>query len=178
MESMLNTLLNFLKDNILLSLLAVVVALYFLFSHKNESFTENVNNEDSDVFTTLDQEQVLEQEPEESAPKKDYMLGIDTEDEEYKKLGGVVNSQKTTVQQLLPKGDPSKWFKTPMVKTSIKDATLLADPEFVIGVNTIGSSKKGMTTDIRGGINVPKIEVAPWMKSSRDVPMNNALCNA
>jgi len=98
-------------------------------------------------------------------------LGVNQNDGEFKELNNVPNDQKLISDDLLPK-DSKDWFETPTVGIAIEEANLLANPEFLIGVNTVGSTRKNANLDIRGNIPNPKITVSPWNNSSYD-PDNN-----
>ena len=100
-----------------------------------------------------------------------YTLGVNFNDAEFKELNNVPNDQKLISDDLLPK-DSKDWFETPTVGIEIEEANLLANPEFLIGVNTVGSTRKRANLDIRGNIPNPKITVSPWNNSSYD-PDNN-----
>mgnify|MGYP003385910659 FL=1 len=100
-----------------------------------------------------------------------YTLGVNQNDGEFKELNNVPNDQKLISDDLLPK-DSKDWFETPTVGIAIEEANLLANPEFLIGVNTVGSTRKNANLDIRGNIPNPKITVSPWNNSSYD-PDNN-----
>lgn len=104
-----------------------------------------------------------------------YTLGVDLNDPEYKALGVVQTANKLTSNDLLPK-DKKDWFDTPQVGTSVQDANLLADATFRMGLDTV-STKRGMTTDPRGAIPVPKFYVGPWNQSSRDPDTTGGYCN-
>ena len=55
---------------------------------------------------------------------------------------------------------------------NIKTSGLINPSKFVTGVNTVGSSLKNPSYDIRGGIAVAKVNVCPWNNSTID-PDNN-----
>jgi len=105
----------------------------------------------------------------------DYTLGVNPEDTENKDLGLVQTANKLKSSDLLPK-DKKDWFDTPQVGKTIEDANLLADATFRIGLDTV-VTKRGMTTDPRGSIHVPKINVSPWNQSSRDPNPTSGWCN-
>ena len=105
----------------------------------------------------------------------DYTLGVNMEDTENKGLGVIQNANKLKSSDLLPK-EKKDWFDTPQVGKTIEDANLLADATFRIGLDTV-VTKRGMTTDPRGSIHVPKINVSPWNQSSRDPNPTSGWCN-
>jgi hypothetical protein len=105
-----------------------------------------------------------------------YTLGVNLDAAEEKELGVIHQTNKLTSGDLLPK-EKKDWFDTPNVGVKVEDANLLADATFRIGMDTIGNYRKGMTTDPRGPIPVPKINVCPWNQSSRDPDQSLGLCS-
>lgn len=105
-----------------------------------------------------------------------YTLGVNLDAEEAKSLGVIHQTNKLTSDDLLPK-EKKDWFDTPNVGVKVEDANLLADATFRIGLDTTGNYRKGMTTDPRGPIPVPKINVCPWNQSSRDPDQSLGLCS-
>ena len=69
-------------------------------------------------------------------------------------------------------------FGVPTQKISLNDANLLGSATNKIGFNTQGNTLKNASTDLRGNIPNPKIQVGPFNNSSYD-PDNNikAWCN-
>jgi len=106
-----------------------------------------------------------------------YTLGVKLDATEAKDLGVVHQTNKLTSDDLLPK-EKKDWFDTPNVGVKVDDANLLADATFRIGLDTQGNYRKGMTTDPRGPIPVPKINICPWNQSSRDPDQSLGFCNA
>lgn len=84
----------------------------------------------------------------------------------------VINYQSEAAQldasKLLPDTTnvDEKW--APNIKTS----GLINPSKFVTGVNTVGSSLKNPSYDIRGGIAVAKVSVCPWNNSTIDADNN------
>ena len=107
----------------------------------------------------------------ESNYDNNYTLGVNVDDEEFVKLGGVPDTNKLISDDLLPKKSED-WFETPNVGTNVEDANLLADALFRGGINTVGTTNKNASYDLRGNIPNPKITVSPWNNSSYD-PDNN-----
>jgi hypothetical protein len=68
---------------------------------------------------------------------------------------------------LLPSGGlGAAWSKTnPVGLGDLQGQTFLQTPQ-QYGINTIGTSKKNQSYDIRSGFVVPKADVGPWMRSS------------
>ena len=100
-----------------------------------------------------------------------YTLGVNVDDADFKNLGGVPDTNKMISDDLLPKKSED-WFETPSVGTNVEDANLLADALFRGGINTVGTTNKNASYDLRGNIPNPKIVVSPWNNSSYD-PDNN-----
>ena len=102
-----------------------------------------------------------------------YTLGINSTDPALSKFMSQAPPQKTPLisDDLLPKKSEN-WFETPSVGTKIDDANLLADAIFKTGVDTVGSTRKNPSYDIRGNVPNPKFPVSPWNNSSYE-PDNN-----
>jgi len=102
-----------------------------------------------------------------------YNLGIDNSDPRLSKFTSQGPVQKTPLisDDLLPK-KTENWFETPSIGTKVDDANLLADAVFKTGVDTIGSTRKNPSYDMRGNIPNPKFPISPWMNSSYE-PDNN-----
>jgi len=107
-----------------------------------------------------------------------YNLGVNTKDPNLAKYmaQAPVEKQNLISDDLLPKQNES-WFETPNVGTKVDDANLLADALFKVGVDTVGSTRKNPSYDIRGTISNPKFPISPWNNSSYE-PDNNlkSLC--
>jgi len=162
--------------NIIILIFGVLLFGYFFgFFETFEQPKIEDNNNDSDVFLSSQAETDHESE---SVPKTDFTLGVDTNDPEYKKLGGISNIPKLTSKDLLPKKGGDDHFKTPSVKGTLEDATLLANAEFKIGINTIGNSRKSMTLDPRGPVAVPRINAGPFNRPTRDPDTSLGWCDA
>jgi len=102
-----------------------------------------------------------------------FNLGINSNDPALAKFTSQAPPQKVPLisDDLLPKKSEN-WFETPSVGTKIDDANLLADAIFKTGVDTIGSTRKNPSYDMRGNIPNPKFPVSPWNNSSYE-PDNN-----
>ena len=75
---------------------------------------------------------------------------------------------------LLPKDINNDWFQTDFSNARIKigQDNLINSDKYVIGVNTVGSSHKNPSYDIRPQPPCPKIAVSPWMNSTIDPDYN------
>ena len=102
----------------------------------------------------------------------------DPRDFTYKKKNYTHRSQEDiadlfNVDKMLPKEKRADWFDTdPLMDAQQFKGSNLIQPKDQLGVNTIGSSKKNATHDIRGDIINPKIRVSPWGNSSIDEDTN------
>lgn len=76
------------------------------------------------------------------------------------------------IQNLLPQEQKEDWFEVMPEAISVKNKHLinLSRP---IGINTIGTSNKNPSYDLRGTIINPKTIVAPWLQSSIEPDINN-----
>jgi hypothetical protein len=71
----------------------------------------------------------------------------------------------------LPQEVNDDWFEVQQEPISVKNRHLVNITK-PIGVDTIGSSKKNMSYDIRGAPANPKFVVAPWLQSSIEPDTN------
>ena len=79
----------------------------------------------------------------------------------------------------LPKEVNDKWFDTDFTQAKFKmnNDKLINTDKYVIGVDTVGQSKKNATYDLRGTIANPKYNVSPWMNSTYEPDYNlKGLC--
>lgn len=84
------------------------------------------------------------------------------------------------IDKMLPKEIEADWFDTVPLEYSKKiKGTSLIHPKVHMGVNTVGTSKKYATHDLRGDIPNPKLYISPWLNSSIEPDTNiKGLCNA
>lgn len=84
------------------------------------------------------------------------------------------------IDKMLPKEIEADWYDTvPLECTKKLSGTNLIHPKTHMGVNTVGSSMKNATHDIRGDVPNPKLYVSPWNISSIEPDTNiKGLCNA
>ena len=78
---------------------------------------------------------------------------------------------KFNADTLLPKENNKDWFMDPYESTSVKN-THLINLYRPVGVNTIQTSLKNPSHDIRGTPTNPKYAVSPWMNSSYEPDTN------
>jgi hypothetical protein len=83
----------------------------------------------------------------------------------------LTDKEKFNASNLLPKEKSGEWFDDPYEATSVKASNLI-NIFRPIGVNTVQTTKKNPTLDIRGTIPNPKYAVAPWMNSSIEPDTN------
>lgn len=116
--------------------------------------------------------------------KKPYMKEqADPRDFSYRKKKFTIElpeeiEDKMNSQNLLPQ-EVSNWFDvTPLETTKKIEGTHLLNPKIHMGVNTVGSSKKNGTHDIRGDIVNPKVDGTLWNYSTIEPDTNiRGLCN-
>lgn len=77
-----------------------------------------------------------------------------------------------TSDQLLPNDAEVNEHNMYKINASYMDTNLLSNGMEKVGVDTVGSSRRLASHDIRGNIPTPKFSVSPWMNSSYD-PDNN-----
>lgn len=84
------------------------------------------------------------------------------------------------ISKMLPKEIEADWFDTvPLQSTKKIKGTNLIHPKVHMGINTVGTSKKNATHDLRGDIPNPKLYISPWLNSSMEPDTNiKGLCNA
>lgn len=82
------------------------------------------------------------------------------------------------VDKMLPQEVDHDWFDIePLQSTQTINNDNLINPKIHIGVNTVGSSLKNPSHDIRGDIPNPKITTSPWNNSSIEPDTNiKGLC--
>lgn len=82
--------------------------------------------------------------------------------------------KKYDAKDYLPKEINDEWFATDFqhAKQKIMDDSLINANRYVIGVNTVGSSHKNASWDIRGENPNPKYGVGPWMNSTYEPDLN------
>jgi hypothetical protein len=82
------------------------------------------------------------------------------------------------VAKMLPQESRQDWFDIePLESTTKIQGTHLLNPKIHMGVNTVMSSKRNATHDIRGDIPNPKIRVSPFLNSTIEPDTNiKGLC--
>jgi hypothetical protein len=76
--------------------------------------------------------------------------------------------EKYNAKDFLPKEINNKWFDTDfsIVSKNIDDNNLINPDRYIIGINSVASSLKISSHDIRGGVPINKYVVSPWNNSS------------
>lgn len=75
------------------------------------------------------------------------------------------------VDKLLPKEIKKDWFEVTPEPIRVKDRHLINTTR-PVGINTIGTTLKNPSLDIRGAPSCPKYVVSPWMQSSIEPDTN------
>ena len=75
------------------------------------------------------------------------------------------------IDKMLPKEVNNDWFDVQPEPISVKNRHLI-NVRRPFGVDTIGTSLKGASHDLRGSVACPKFTVSPWLQSSIE-PDNN-----
>lgn len=83
------------------------------------------------------------------------------------------------INKMLPQEVEEDWFDVePLLTTKKIKGTHLIHPKVHMGVNTVGSSLRYGTHDIRGDVACPKILVSPWLNSTIEPDTNlKGICN-
>lgn len=76
------------------------------------------------------------------------------------------------VDNYLPQGTNPGWFDTEPFENQKIKGSLLADPISLNGVNTVGSSRKNASHDLRGDIPIPKQYIGPFNNSTIEPDTN------
>jgi len=84
------------------------------------------------------------------------------------------------VKKMLPQEEHEDWFDIePLASAKKIQGTHLIHPKIHMGVNTVMSSLRNATHDIRGDIPCPKIKVSPWLNSTIEPDTNlKGFCNS
>lgn len=84
----------------------------------------------------------------------------------------MTDDEMFNAQNLLPKVENKDWFEVPEEPISVKNRHLI-NINRPIGINTIGTTNKNPSYDIRGTIPNPKFVVSPFLNSSIEPDINN-----
>lgn len=96
--------------------------------------------------------------------------GSQTDTIDFKKQ----NVDNYNARDFLPKEVNDEWFETDfsLAKYQLNDDKLINTEKYIIGVNTVGNSKRSASWDIRGAIPNPKFTVSPWNNSTYEPDFN------
>lgn len=109
---------------------------------------------------------------------EDNLEQSDSKDFTYKKKKFTLKSANEIKDQfdaskLLPKQIEEDWFDVvPLLSTKKIEGTGLIHPKMHMGINTIGSSHKYSSHDIRGDIPIPKQNIGPFRISTIEPDTN------
>jgi hypothetical protein len=82
--------------------------------------------------------------------------------------------QKLSAQDYLPKKSDKEWFKDTDIVKLDDSALLKAKPTTFIGVDTVSTSLRNASLDLRGDIPNPKKVVSPWNNTTITTDTNRA----
>jgi hypothetical protein len=81
------------------------------------------------------------------------------------------------VQDYLPQDKINGWFDVPESTVTLTDVNLIDNRDF-IGVNTVGSSLRNASLDLRSAPPCPRVLVSPWNQSTIEPDVNlKSICN-
>lgn len=84
------------------------------------------------------------------------------------------NVDNYNAKDFLPREINDEWFETDfsLAKYQLNDDKLINTDRYVIGINTIGSSLKNASYDLRGSVPNPHFAVSPWLNSTIEPDFN------
>lgn len=89
----------------------------------------------------------------------------------------LTTKQQYDVEKLLPGEVNKDWFEIMPDPIKVKNRHLIGISK-PVGLDTVGSSRKNMSRDLRGDVLNPKRVISPWMNSSIDPDLPTVgLCN-
>jgi hypothetical protein len=91
-----------------------------------------------------------------------------------KQMQNDMQQKAFNVNDFLPKEINENWFQTDLSKATkeIDMNNLIEVNKYCASIDTIGSSLKNASRDIRGNIPAPKLSVSPWLNSSYDADVS------
>lgn len=91
-----------------------------------------------------------------------------------KQMQNDMQQKAFNVNDFLPKEINENWFQTDLSKATkeIDMNNLIEVNKYCASVDSVGSSMKNASRDIRGNLPCPKMAVSPWLNSSYDVDNN------
>jgi hypothetical protein len=84
------------------------------------------------------------------------------------------NTDNYNAKDFLPKEINDQWFETDfsLAKYQLNDDKLINTDRYIIGINTVGTSLKNASYDLRGSIPNPKFVVGPFNNSTIEPDFN------
>lgn len=147
-----NNIIEIIKNNDLLKLGLVVVAIYFFMQYYNKEKLENVDTNTSTTNTPIKSFE---------KPLEADQMAIDD---------AVADKKQLKPDDLLPNYNEANDFtkQNPVSKLLQEQNFLTAS--YHQGINTVGNAKKIAYLDLRNLPPIPKQAVGPWNNSSYDTP--------
>lgn len=149
----------------------------------NTNTNTTVNNNNTN--TTVKNDSVLKdilKEPENDDNQHNLPVGVSAtstaasvldNDIDFDILQDVTRNNKTlNSSDLLPQNDDENEFNQYNIPVDYTSADLLANGANKLGINTVGSSKRFASHDLRGPIHCPKFIVGPWNNSTAEPDTN------
>lgn len=141
----------------------VLVALYFMMTNKDTiQGLENVNptvENDGMVPITVPETPDIK-------PKTEEVMPFEPAYGENLASYQPGNNDDLNPEDLLPKSQPANEFSESFPTADVDPKNFLT-PNFTIGINTITGSRKNGNRDIRRAPIIPKVDVGPWLQSTR-----------
>jgi len=164
--------------SLFISILCILLVLNLMRSDKVENFDNDDNNKKKDKETKDNKQIDIFKDQIENSLKQSKMISGVEEDKTYytfdnknevdvKNFKGVLTSS-----DLLPNTKEKNEFNEFMVEADFNDSNLLLNGSNKIGENTIGSTRKNASYDIRGTVPCPKFSVSPWLNSTYEPDTN------
>jgi len=167
--------------SLFISILCILLVLNLMRSDKVENFVnddkdkkdkkdnkDNKNNKEIDIFkdqidNSLKQSKMVSGLDDD----KTYYTFDNKNEVDVKNFKGVLTSG-----DLLPNTKEKNEFNEFMIEADFNDSNLLLNGSNKMGENTIGSTRKNASYDIRGTIPCPKFSVSPWLNSTYEPDTN------
>jgi FtsZ-interacting cell division protein ZipA len=166
---------------IIIVIIIVIVVIYFMREGKSYQGYQNVTNKKK----RNNKDELEELLSDYNVSPVDYMSNNYQKTDEESSDCFIYNKKKYikktpndikkqfNVEELLPQEVEKEWFDIePLQDTKNIDSTHLIHPQWNLGRNTIMSSLKNATHDIRGDIPNPRINVSPWNNSTIEPDTN------
>lgn len=153
--------------------------------YKHSSYVDGVRGNDETVLDALDSydSQLAENVDYSLQSSNDKFAPVDESKGKYSAYKQNHKKQFSTDEifdndKLLPQEMNKDWFEYMPEPIKVKNRHLINIAKPGAGIDTVGSSKRNATHDIRGDIVNPKFVVAPWNQSSIQPDVNTVgFCN-